>query len=132
MIPGTHNPAVAFPDASANCMKFAYWDGSHYRVEIVSGDYTATAIRIIFLSTGIPLVFWLSGSNLKVSVRSAHLGLPGKWMSGAIEAGSSPTVFEAAVNPLDQIGIIILSDTAVTGRARFVYCTSCTSPTVRP
>lgn len=128
MIPGTSSPATAFADQSALVLKLSYWNGSKFATEIVSGDGAASAVRLAFQSDGTPFVFWTLGTAVKVAIRSAPISSPGIWNAGAIDSGTAPRALEVSINPLGQIGVVFLTDTATTGRAKFLYCDSpCTS-----
>ncbi len=130
MIPGTSFPAVAYSDKGANTLKFDYWNGSEEKVEVVTGDYGVTSIRLLFTSTGIPWLFWTSsGTNVKGAVRSAAVTSAGTWKVWSIDTvatGLSPLAVEAAINPLDQIGISYISNSvSATGRPKFLFCSRC-------
>ncbi|MEO5969830.1 MAG: hypothetical protein ABIQ95_07865 [Bdellovibrionia bacterium] len=135
-------PAFAFYDGSATggslTLKFTYWDGNKYVIENVAGDSavaagSATWVKLAFLSTGVPMIFWTTGgTNVKMAMRSAAItNSAGVWTSAVIDtvAGSLSRALEVSVSPLDQVGLVYLTGTAVTGRARFIYCDqNCQSP----
>lgn len=128
VIPGTSYPAVAFSDLGALVLKFNYWNGSKEITEVIGGDYSVTTIRLLFTSAGIPWVFWTSGgTSVKGAVRSAPVTREGTWKVWSIDtmASTTPPVLEAAINPLDQIGIAYLTDSTATGRAKFLFCSRC-------
>ena len=128
VMPGTMWSATAFADASALSIKLAYWNGSSFETEAIAGDGNGGFLRLAFLSTGIPIVTWTTGVNLKAAIRSAPLGQPGSWGAGIIDVATAPRAVELAINPLDQITVTYLTDTATTGRPRFLYCDApCTS-----
>lgn len=129
MIPGTSNPSTAFVDQSALVIKFSYFNGSEFVTETVSGDGTGAFVRLAYLSDGVPMVFWTLGANLKVAIRSAAAGTPGTWTAGIIDTGVASRAVEVSVNPLNQVLVGFLTDTAATGHPKFLYCNSpCTSP----
>jgi hypothetical protein len=68
------------------------------------------------------LVFWTQGANLKMAIRSAALASAGTWSAGTIDTGVAPRAVEVSVNPLDQVGVVFATDTAATGRVKFLYC----------
>lgn len=125
LIPGTTYPAVTYADTGSLTLKFTFWDGSKYKTEIVAGDYSASAIRLIFTSAGIPWIFWISGASVKVAVRSAELSSSAAWNVLVLDSGSTPITLEASINPLNQIGLMYLTDQGVAGRPKFLYCTNC-------
>ena len=128
MVPGTSSPVTAYIDASAVSIKIAYWNGSNFLTEPVAGDGTGAFVRLVILPNGTPIVFWTLGANLKAAVRSAPLGQTGAWVGGIIDTGVAPRAPEVAVNPLGQVAVAFLTDTAATGRAKFLYCNApCTS-----
>lgn len=127
--PGTSSPVTAFVDASALSIKLAYWNGSNFSTEVIAADGAATFVRLAFLSNKTPIVFWALGGNLKAAIRTSPLGNSGTWRADVIDTGVAPRAIEVSVNPLDQVAVTFLTDTAVTGRAKFLYCDSpCSSP----
>lgn len=136
VIPGTRRPAVAYYDGSTTggkaSVKVSWWDGSAFQVESVAGDSrvttgSATWVRLAFLSSGIPLVFWTTGSTtVKAAVRSAAFGNDGTWSGSVIDtvAGAANRALEVSVSPSNQVGLIYLTNTTTAGRARFIYCES--------
>lgn len=124
-------PATAFVDQTNFVLKFSYWNGSAFSTEVIAGDGAATFVRLAFTSDSKPFVVWTSGTSLKAAVRSAAItSSSGTWTAGILDnTGVAPRAVEVAVNPLDQIMVSYLSDTAVAGRAKFAYCdTGCASP----
>ena len=128
MIPGTSSPSTAFIDQSAVGIKYSYWNGSQFVTEIVSGDGTAAFLRLAYQPSGIPMIFWTLGGNVKVAIRSTAPPQAGTWSAGIMDTGVAPRALEVAVNPLGQILVSFLTDTAATGRIKFSYCNAgCTS-----
>jgi hypothetical protein len=140
VIPGTRQPAVAYYDGSATggtaSIKLAWWNGSSFVVESVAGDArvaagSATFVRLAFLSNGKPMVFWTTGgTTVKGAMRSAALSASGTWSAAVLDTvtGAATRALEVSVSPLDQVGLIYLTNTTTAGRARFVYCdSSCAS-----
>lgn len=134
VIPGTDDPAIAYYDGSATGgtanIKLAYWAGTRFLIESVAGDMlvaagSATFVRLAFLSSGKPMVFWTTGgTTVKGAMRSAALGSSGTWSAAVIDtvAGAASRALEVSVSPLDQVGLVYLTNTLNTGRARFIYC----------
>ena len=128
MIPGTTNPSTAFVDQFALVIKFSYYNGSEFVTEPVASDGTGAFVRLAYQTNGIPMVFWTFGTNLKVAIRSAAPGTAGTWNAGVIDTGVAPRAVEVSVNPLNQVIVGFMTDTATTGHPKFVYCSSsCTS-----
>lgn len=130
VIPGTPYPAVAYADPGSLVLKFTFWNGTNYATEPVSGDNGAAFVRLAFLSNGTPIVLWTLGVNLKAAVRSAPVSTASAtWAAGVIDTGTAPRAVEIAVNPLDQVGVSFLTDSATGGRAKFLYCdATCAGP----
>jgi hypothetical protein len=129
MIPGTSSPSTAFVDQSAVSIKYSYWNGQQFITEIIAGDGGGGFVRLAYLPNGTPMVFWTYGGNLKMAVRSAAPSAAGTWTAGIIDTGVAPRATEVAVSPLGQVLVSFLTDTAVTGRVKFVYCgTGCSNP----
>lgn len=125
-------PATAFVDQTNFTLKFSYWNGSAFSTEVIAGDGAATFVRLAFTSDSKPYVVWASGTTLKAAVRSAAItSSTGTWNAGILDnTGVAPRAIEVAVNPLNQIMVSYLTDTAATGRAKFAYCdANCASPT---
>ncbi len=130
IISGTSSPSMAYVDAGSITLKFNYWTGTSFQTEVISGDGTGAFVRLVYLSNGIPIVFWTLGGNLKVAIRSAAPPSSGIWSAGVIDSSTAPRSLEVSVNPMDQVGVVYISDTAVAGRVKFLYCdTPCVSPT---
>ncbi len=130
MIPGTSSPSMAYVDAGSITLKFNYWTGTSFQTEVISGDGTGAFVRLAYLSNGIPIVFWTLGGNLKVAIRSAAPPYSGTWSAGVIDLSTAPRSLEVSVNPMNQVGVVYVSDTAVAGRVKFLYCDApCSSPT---
>ncbi len=140
LIPGTRRPATAYYDGSATggtaSIKISWWNGTSFQVESVAGDMrvaagSATYVRLAFLSTGVPMVFWLTGSTIvKGAMRSAPLGTEGSWSAAVLDtvAGAANRALEVSVSSGDDVGLIYLTNTTTAGRARFIYCSgACTS-----
>ena len=128
IVPNSTSPATAYVDGAAQVIKLSYWTGSSFATEPVSGDGGASFLRLAFLSNRTPILFWVLGANVKVAIRSAPLPSPGSWQAGIVDTGVAPRAIEASVNPLDQVAVTYLTDTAVTGRPKFLYCDApCTS-----
>jgi hypothetical protein len=135
-IPGTRQPVVAYYDGSAtggtSSIKVSWWNGTSFQIENVAGDSkvaagSATWVRLAFLSTGIPMIFWTTGASfVKGAIRSAAFGTVGTWSSNVIDtvAGASSRALEVSVSPLNQVGLVYLTNTTTAGRARFIYCES--------
>ncbi|MEK6773019.1 MAG: hypothetical protein AABY64_03685 [Bdellovibrionota bacterium] len=130
MIPGTSSPSIAYIDAGSATLKFNYWTGTSFQTEVISGDGTGAFVRLSYLSTGIPIVLWTLGGNVKVAIRSAAPPALGIWVAGVIDSATAPRSIEVSINPLDQVAVTYISDTAVAGRVKFLYCDApCSSPT---
>jgi hypothetical protein len=130
-IPGTNNYATAYFDVGTSTIKISYWDGTSFSHEVVAGDHLATYMRIVFLSSGIPLVFWTNGSTtVKMASRGTAFGTSGSWTMGIIDtvAGMASRAINVSVNPLDEVGVVYLTNTTVAAAPRFVVCsTSCSN-----
>ena len=131
MIPGTSNFATAFVDQSNLVIKLVYSNGSKNITEVISGDGTGAWVRLAFTSNGTPYIFWTLGGNVKVAIRSAPISTAGaSWTGGVIDTGTAPRALEVSVNPLDQILLSFVTDTAVAGRPKMLYCdVGCTAVT---
>ncbi len=132
MIPGTTRPAIAHSDLGVIGVKVTYHDGTNYVSEVVSAG-TATFIKIVFLSSGRPAVFWTTGGTQSVlgAFRSAPFGTAGNWTVGVLDTASvSSRSLDVAVSPLDEIAVVyVASAVAATARPRFLYCDAgCSGP----
>ena len=143
IIPSTQNPAVAYYDGSSTggtaSIKVSWWDGSKFNVEHVASDLfagttSATWVKLAFLSTGIPIIVWTtSGTAVKLAMRSAALSnAAGVWTVGVIDSVGSAVNRAASisVSPTDSVAVAYITNSAATGRVRFLYCLSpCNGPT---
>ncbi len=140
VIPGTRQAAIAYYDGSATggaaAIKISWWNGTSFQDETVAGDSrvaagSATFVKLAFLNTGVPMVFWTTGSTtVKGAMRSAALGSSGTWTAAVIDtvAGAANRALEVSVSANDDVGLVYLTNTTVAGRARFIYCSGqCTS-----
>ena len=137
LIPGTGQQAIAYYDGSATggtaSLRLAWWNGTSWQHESVAADSrvvagsSATFVRLAFLNNGRPMVFWTNGgTQVRAAMRSAALTAVGTWSAGVIDtvAGAATRALEVSVSPLDQVGIVYLTKTLNTGRARFIFCDS--------
>jgi len=126
-VPGTNNYATTYFDTGTSTIKISYWNGTTFIHEVVAGDNLATYMRVVFLSTGIPLVFWANGSTaVKMASRSSAFGTTGTWTMGTIDtqAVNSRTI-EVSVSPVDAVGVIYLVGNLATNAApKFIACSS--------
>jgi hypothetical protein len=127
MIPSTSFPAIAYVDQGSNVLKFAYFNGYGYQIEVISGDSAASFVKLAFLQDGTPLVFWTQGTYVKGAVRSASVtsSANASWSASIIEniTGGSPRALEVSVNPLDQVALSYAT-AATSGGIKFAYCSS--------
>ena len=126
-VPGTNNYAVAYFDSGTSTIKISYWNGSTFSHEVVAGDHLATYVKVVFLSNGIPLVFWTNGSTtVKMASRGAVFGVSGDWTMGVIDtvAGMASRAINVSVSPLDEVGVVYLTNTTVAAAPRFIVCSS--------
>lgn len=130
-VPGTNNYATTYFDAGTSTIKISYWNGSTFFHEVVAGDHLATYMRVVFLSTGVPLVFWTNGSTtVKMASRSTAFGSSGTWTMGTIDTQAvTSRAIEVSVSPLDEVGIVYLVGNLATNAApKFIVCsTGCSS-----
>lgn len=130
IIPSSVNPAIAYYDTLTLGIKIIYWSGSTSYIETVTGETLGAGsdIKLVFLSSGVPLIFWVSaGTTVKMAARSAAFGTSGTWTSSIIEtfAGGATRNLNASVNPLDEVAVFyIATNTAASARPRIILCTS--------
>ncbi len=125
-IPNASLPAFAYNDAGAVALKFMWKEsttaGIVENIEIIAGESAAGFINLAFFSNSTPIVAWTSGTAVKVAIRSSALPNAGTWNVGVIDTGTAPRAAQLSINPMDSVGLLYLTDTAVAGRARFAYC----------
>lgn len=131
IIPGTSSPSVAFADAGTLSLRFSFFNGTRYITEIIAGEGSASFVKLDYLSSGRPVVFWATGSTtLKAAFRSSPPGQSGTWTAAVIDSSTASRAISVKVNSLDEIAVLQITNTANTGRARFLYCPAgCASPT---
>jgi hypothetical protein len=119
LIPGTNYPGVVFGETTTtvgiNTLKYQYWNGSEFKIEVIAGGLITTYVRLVYLSTGRPLVFWGNGlTGLYMAARSTNsTSAEGTWTVTLID-GSSVGIrsVEASVNPADQVMVAYVVNTA--------------------
>ncbi len=135
--PNATLPAMAYYDSSSISIKFAYYSSGQLVVENVAGDLlaapTASSIKLAFLSTGVPMIFWTTGSTtVKMAMRSANLSTASAgWTAAIIDTTTSAVTraLEVSVSPMDQVGVVYLTNTSNAGLPKFIYCNqNCSSP----
>jgi hypothetical protein len=139
-------PATVYVDSGAaggnQAITFSYFDGTKYQHEVIAGDaLTATAgsaarVRLAFLSTGQPLVYWTYATTntthfVRMAARSAALtsSASATWTTYLLDSVASATVasggpIEVAVNPNDQVALVYGHSNGATQRPRSLLCSS--------
>lgn len=124
--PTTNYPAFVFTDAGSLTLKFMSWNGSKYNLEIIAGGLTTSWVKIVYLSTGRPLVFWTNGATgLYMATRaSVDHSTSSTWTISTIEnvATVAARALEVSVNALDQVGLFYVNSTNTS--ARVVLCST--------
>ncbi|MFS4459898.1 hypothetical protein [Bdellovibrio sp. HCB2-146] len=124
--PVSSTPSVVFTDTGSLTLNYGYWDGSEFKYEVVAGGVTTNFPRLVFLSSGKPLIFWANGATAvyMAARNSASTTTASAWTVTAIETVATMTTraVEVSVNELDQVGVLYIS--AVGTLARFIGCSS--------
>ena len=118
-------PAFVYNDASMVGLKFLYWDGSKYNLEIVSAGLTYNFVKLVYLTDGRPLIFWSNGATAIYMASRASAGVTqSTWTVSAIENVATMTTraVEATVSPDNQVGIFYIS--AAQTSARVILCSA--------
>lgn len=125
-IPGTNFPGMVYTDAGAVALKYTYFNGSAFQTETIVGGLTTNFVRLVYLSSGKPLVFWANGATaVYMAVRSTgSLTDAGTWTVTAIENVATMTTrsVEAAVNPNNQVAVFYVN--AAGTSARVLLCSA--------
>ncbi len=132
LIPGTSNLGVAFNEThtvGAAALKYMYWDGSQWKYEVVAGGVTATYVKLVYLSSGIPLIFWGNGATALygASRSTASTTAEGVWTVEVLDSSSvGLRGLEAAVNPANEVAIFFVGNTAAASQHKAILCqTNC-------
>lgn len=123
--PANSYPAFIYNDASMVGLKFLYWDGSKYNLEIVSAGLAYNFIKLVYLSDGRPLIFWSNGATAIYMASRSSSGLSAStWTVTAIEniTGMTTRAVEATVSPDNKVGVFYIS--AAQTAARVILCDS--------
>ncbi len=123
--PANGYPAFIYNDAGMAGLKYYYWDGSKYNLEIVSAGLTYNFVKLVYLSDGRPLIFWANGATaVYMAARASSAMTASSWTATAIENVASMTTraVEATVSPDDKVGVFYIS--AVGTSARVILCDS--------
>lgn len=128
--PTTGYPAVVYNETftvGAANLKFRYWNGSEFKTETVVGGVTTTYVKLVYLSSGIPLIFWGNGATaLYGAARStASTSTEGTWTVVALDTSSTAIRgVDAAVNPNDEVAIQFVTNTNVASAMKAIICES--------
>jgi hypothetical protein len=125
MIPTLNYPAVVYNETNATAgtapmLKYMYWNGSEQKIETITAGLTTTFVKLVFLSTGKPLVFWGNGATaLYMAARStAAIDEVGTWTVTALDTTSTAIrAVDAAVNALNQVVVSFQTNTGGTAKA---------------
>lgn len=135
LIPGTSSIAMAYHDQGSLSLKLSYWNGTTYIKEVIAGEGGTASVNSLTMTipatTSKPIVVWTSGTRVKVAIRDTALPTQSaNWNVWVLEnvGGSAPRAVEASSNPLGQVLVSYLTNTANTGRAKVYICDApCTS-----
>lgn len=124
--PNTNLPGVVYSDTGSLILRYSFWNGSEFKSEIIAGGLTTNFPKLVYLSTGRPLVFWTNGAtSIYMASRStASITETARWTISAIDniATMTTRALEVSVNPLNQVGIFYISAASTLGR--FIGCSS--------
>lgn len=125
--PANGYPAFIYTDAGMVGLKFLYWDGTKYNLEIVSAGLTYNYVKLVYLSDGRPLIFWSNGlTAIYMASRSSASVATSTWTVTAIENVATMTTraVEATVSPDNKVGVFYIN--AAGTSSRVILCnTNC-------
>lgn len=116
-------PAFIYTDAGVVGLKFLYWDGSKYNLEIVSAGLTYNFVKLVYLSDGRPLIFWANGATaIYMAARSSTDLTASTWNVTTIEnvAAMTTRAVEATVSPDNKVGVFYVNGAGTS--ARVILC----------
>lgn len=128
--PTTNYPGIVYSEthtAGAASLKYKYWTGSQFKIETIVGGLTTSYVKLLYLSTGIPVVFWGNGATaLFGAARStASTTVEGTWTVAALDTTSTAIRgVEAIVNANDEVAIVFSTNTNVASGMKSIICTS--------
>jgi hypothetical protein len=132
LIPDTNYPAVVFNEtnstAGVSLLKYQYWDGDEFKIETISGGITHTYVKLVFLDSGRPLVFWGNGAAvLYMAARStASYTTEGTWTVTQLDGTSTAIrAIEAAVSPSDQVIVSFATHTTSAPMKAYICSSNC-------
>lgn len=124
--PITNYPGFVYSDAGSLTLKYMYWDGVKYNLEIIAGGLTTNWLKIVYLSTGRALAFWTNGATgvYMASRNSTSHSATSTWTISTIDNVATVVArsLEASVSALDQVGVFYVNSTNTS--ARVVLCNS--------
>ncbi|MES2801970.1 MAG: hypothetical protein V4654_05720 [Bdellovibrionota bacterium] len=123
--PANNYPAFIYNDASIVGLKFLYWDGSKYNLEIVSAGLTYNFVKLVYLSDGRPLIFWANGATaIYMASRASASVASSTWTVTVIEniATMTTRAVEATVSPDDKVGVFYIN--AAGTSSRVILCSA--------
>lgn len=112
-------PAFIYNDAGMVGLKFLYWDGSKYNLEIVSAGLTYNFVKLVYLSDGRPLIYWANGATaIYMAARSSASVATSTWTVTAIENVATMTTraVEATVSPDNKVGVFYINGAGTSSR----------------
>lgn len=123
-------PGVAYSEtytAGASNLKFMYWNGSEFKVETVASGVITQYIKLVYLSSGVPLIFW--GNSLTAlygaSRSTADITAEGTWTVTALDTTSTAIRgVSASVNPLDEVMVVFATAASTVSGHKAIICTS--------
>jgi len=125
-IPGTSHLGAVYTDAGSVSLRYTFFDGGKNVTETIAGGLTANFVRLVYLSSGRPLVFWANASTaVFMAARStASLTDQATWTVTAIDTQATMVTrsLEASVNAADQVAVFYVNSANTS--ARVVLCSA--------
>lgn len=127
VIPSTVYPSAAYSDSYSGTIKFTYWDGNKFNIEVVAGDglaagantFAVWGVRLGYLPNNVPVIaysvqntsaknFYVKFAIRNTALTSSNMPNTGSWSVGVVDSllagGSASNIpLEMAINPIGQI-----------------------------
>lgn len=124
--PANNYPGFVYTDVASLSLKYMFWDGTKYNIEIIAAGLTFNFVKLVYLTDGRPLIFWANAATAiyMASRDSNSASSTSTWTVATIDNVATMTTrsVEATVSPSNQVGVFYIS--AAGTMARVVLCNS--------
>lgn len=129
-------PGVVYTEShtvGATALKYMFWDGDEYKIETVVGGVATVTPKLVYLSTGIPLIFWVNavatpnGAVYGAARSTASVSAAATWTVAALDVVAGNNLnrgLDASVNPDDEVFVAWSMASNIASGMKSIICTS--------